>query len=114
MVVRMARGFASLEFPSTYIMLRDSLWTAWQMATSRPLTAARLHVTSPGPACTTRCRARVTTFPRSLQTHSPARCWNWHIFDHTPPECEAPDSVSEDGTHGTQLASMKCCRIKQT
>jgi hypothetical protein len=25
MVVRMARGFASLEFPSTYTMLRDSL-----------------------------------------------------------------------------------------
>jgi hypothetical protein len=26
MVVRMARGFASLEFPSTYTMLRDSLF----------------------------------------------------------------------------------------
>jgi hypothetical protein len=25
MPVRMARGFASLEFPSTYTMLRDSL-----------------------------------------------------------------------------------------
>jgi hypothetical protein len=25
MVVRMARGFARLEFPSTYTMLRDSL-----------------------------------------------------------------------------------------
>ncbi len=81
---------------------------------SRQLTAARLHVTSPGPACTTRCPTRVTTFPRRLQTPSPARSWNWHIFDHHPAECEAPDSASEDGTHGTTLASMKCCRIKQT
>ena len=68
-------------------------WTAWQMATSRQLTVARLPVTSPGPACTTRCPTRVTTFPRRLQTHSPARSWNWHIFDHNPPECDAPDSA---------------------
>src|SRR5437588_7903546 len=31
---------------------RLSPWTAWQMATSRQLTAARLHVTSLGHACT--------------------------------------------------------------
>ena len=76
---------------------RLSPWTAWQMATSRQLTAARLHVTSPGHACTTRCRTRVTTFPRRLQTHSPVRSWNWQIFDHTQPECDAPDSASEEG-----------------
>jgi hypothetical protein len=52
--------------------------------------------------------------PRRLQTPLPARSWNWHIFDHHQAECEAPDSVSSDGTHRTQLTSMKCCRIKQT
>jgi len=34
---------------------------------------------------------RVTTFPRSLQTPSPARSWNWQIFDHNPAECDSPD-----------------------
>ena len=37
MVVRMARGFARLEFPSTYTMLRDSLHQ-----TAGRLTARRL------------------------------------------------------------------------
>jgi len=33
MVVRMARGFARLEFPSTYTMLRDSLvLPQWEQA----------------------------------------------------------------------------------
>src|SRR2546426_709932 len=76
---------------------RLSPWTAWQMATSRQLTVARLHVTSPGPACTTRCPTRVTTFPRSLQTPSPARSWKWHIFDHTLAECDAPDFFGSNG-----------------
>ena len=76
---------------------RLSPWMVWQMATSRQLTAARLPVTSPGPACTTRCPTRVTTFPRSLQTRSPARSWNWHIFDHTPAECEALDFFGSNG-----------------
>jgi hypothetical protein len=67
------------------------------MATFRQLTAARLHVTSSGIACTTRCPTRVTTFPRSLQTPSPARSWNWHIFDHHPAECEAPDFFGSNG-----------------
>src|SRR5258706_15558359 len=77
------------------------------MATSGQLTAARLHVTSPGPACTTRCPTRVTTFPRSLQTHSPARSWNWHIFDHHPAVCDAPDFVGSNGFRADRWRSAR-------
>jgi pimeloyl-ACP methyl ester carboxylesterase len=62
--------------PSRPLPSRWSPWTAWPMATSRPLTAARPNTTSPGLACTTRYRTRVTTSPRNPQTHSPARSWN--------------------------------------
>ena len=27
----------------------------------------------------------------------PARSWNWHIFDHTPAECDAPDFFGSNG-----------------
>src|ERR1051326_6806735 len=69
------------------------------MASYRQRTAARLPGTSLGPACTTRCRMRVTTFPRRLQTHSPARSWNWQRFDPNQAECDAPDA----GPAGTGL-----------
>jgi hypothetical protein len=36
-----------------------------------------LHGPPRGPP---RCRTRVTTFPRSLQTFSQARSWNWQTF----------------------------------
>src|SRR5450755_3102496 len=82
---------------SRSFQFRLSPWVAWQMATSRQRTVARLHVTSPAPACITRCPTRVTTFPRSRQTHSPVRSWNWHIFAHPPPEGDAPDFFGSNG-----------------
>src|SRR5947209_651172 len=85
------------------------------MATSRPLTAARLHVTSAGPASTTRCPTRVTTFPRRLQTHSPARCWNWHIFDHTLAECDVPDFPGRlDGVERSSLLYLPKQKVSVT
>jgi pimeloyl-ACP methyl ester carboxylesterase len=80
---------------------RLSPWTAWQMPTSQPLTAVRLHITLPGPASTTRYRTRATTFPKNPRPHSPARSWKWQTFGHNPAGCDARDSASEAGTHET-------------
>src|SRR5579864_5196408 len=47
MVVRMARGFARLEFPSTYTMLRDSLELMCGKRTSNRATRSQSHSTMP-------------------------------------------------------------------
>ena len=39
---------------------------------------------------------------RRHRTHSPARSWNWQLFDPNQAECDAPDAGScWDGTHRT-------------
>ena len=80
--LRMIRSSRSL-LRSRPSRSRLSPWTAWQMATSRQLTAARLHVTLAGPASTTRCPTRVTTFPSPRVAQRDAhrqQKWLWNVL----------------------------------